>query len=50
MKIIIKWLIVALALLVVSQLVPGIEVASFYTALIVALVLGLVPWAVYIYH
>lgn len=37
-----RWLINALALLLVARLVPGFEVASFYTALIVALVLGLV--------
>lgn len=41
MQIIIKILITAGALLLVSYFVPGIEVASFYTAIIVALVLGL---------
>ncbi len=41
MKIVFKILIVALALLGVEFLVPGVEVASFYTAVIVALILGL---------
>lgn len=41
MKIIIRILITAGALLLVSYFIPGIEVASFYTAIIVALVLGL---------
>lgn len=40
MQIIIKILITAGALLLVSYFIPGIEVASFYTAIIVALVLG----------
>jgi putative membrane protein len=42
MKLILRWLINAIALLVVTQLVPGFSVASFYYALIAALVLGLV--------
>lgn len=41
MKLIIKLLITALALLAVAYLVPGVAVTSFYTALIVAIVLGL---------
>lgn len=41
MYIIIRWLIYAGALLLVTRLVPGVFVESFYTALIVALVLGL---------
>ena len=41
MKIIFKILITAGALLLVSYFIPGITVASFYTAIIVALVLGL---------
>jgi len=36
----VKWFIVALALLLAAYLVPGISVASFYTALIVAALLG----------
>ncbi len=42
MKILVHILATALALLVISQLGIGITVASFYTALIVALVWGLV--------
>lgn len=38
--ILLRWLISALALMLVAYLVPGITVASFYTALILALVLG----------
>lgn len=41
MKILAKIVITALALLLVAYLLPGIEVASFYIALIVAIVLGL---------
>ena len=42
MNILIKILATAAALLLVAYLVPGFAVASFYTALIVAIVLGLV--------
>ncbi len=42
MFIILHWIISALLLILVAYLVPGITVASFYTALIAALVLGLV--------
>lgn len=42
MYILFKWLINALVLLGIAYLVPGIEVKSFYTALILALLLGLV--------
>lgn len=41
MKLLVKLIITALALLLVAYLVPGIEVASFYIALIVAVILGL---------
>ena len=37
-----KWLLVALAVMLAAYLVPGISVASFYTALIVAALLGVV--------
>lgn len=37
-----KLLIVALAFLMASYLIPGIEVASFYTALIIAVIWGLI--------
>lgn len=41
MYLLLRWLINAAALVLVSQLVPGVEVASAYTALVAALVLGL---------
>lgn len=41
MKLLFRWLINAIALLIVANVVPGFHVSSFYTALIVALVLGL---------
>ena len=37
-----KWLVVALSFLLAAYLVPGIEVASFYTALILAVVWGVI--------
>ncbi len=40
MKLLARLLLVVLALLLVSRYVPGIAVESFYTALIVAIVLG----------
>lgn len=39
--IIIRWIISALTIIVVSYIVPGIHVASFWSALLVALFLGL---------
>ena len=41
MKLILKWLIAALAVLAAAYFVPGIGVESFWTALIVALFLGI---------
>lgn len=41
MKIIIRILITALALVLVANLIPGIEVENFYAAVIAALILGL---------
>ncbi len=41
MKIVVRWLLLAAALLLVAQLYPGVVVASFGSALIAALVLGL---------
>jgi putative membrane protein len=40
MKLLIGWLLNALALLAVAYFVPGIHVSSFMTALIAALVIG----------
>lgn len=42
MQLLLKLCITALALLLVAYLLPGIEVSGFLTALLVALVLGLV--------
>lgn len=42
MKLIFRWLLNAIALLIVANVVPGFGVDTFYTALIAALVLGLV--------
>ncbi len=41
MKILVRWLLLAAALLLVANLYPGVAVASFTSALIAALVLGL---------
>lgn len=41
MHILAKWLVSSLALLGTAYLMPGIMIADFYTALIVALLLGL---------
>lgn len=41
MKIVIRWILGALAVLLVTWIVPGITIESFWVALIVALVLGL---------
>jgi len=41
MELLLVWILNALALLIVAYLLPGIQVASFGTALIAALVLGL---------
>jgi len=37
-----RWIINALALILVAHIVPGFTITSFYTALIAALVLGLI--------
>ncbi|MBS0447113.1 MAG: phage holin family protein [Proteobacteria bacterium] len=41
MKIIVRWLLLAAALLLVANLYPGVEVRSFGSAMLAALVLGL---------
>ena len=41
MKLIIRWLLLAAALLLVAHLYPGVSVTSFGSAMIAALVLGL---------
>jgi putative membrane protein len=42
MSLLLRWLINALTLMMAAYLVPSIEIAGFYTALVVALVLGLI--------
>jgi putative membrane protein len=41
MKTIVRWLLLAAALLLVAQIYPGVQVASFGSAMIAALVIGL---------
>jgi putative membrane protein len=41
MKLIVRWLLLASALLLVAYLYPGVQVASFVSALIAAFVLGI---------
>ncbi len=41
MHLILRWILNALALLLVTKVVPGIRVDNFYSALVVALVLGI---------
>ena len=41
MKIFVRWLLLAAALLLVAQLYSGVQVTSFFAAMIAALVLGL---------
>lgn len=41
LKLIVRWLLLAAALLLVAYLYPGVQVQSFTTALIAAFVLGL---------
>ena len=40
-KIVVRWLLLAAALLLVAHLYPGVQVANFSAAMIAALVLGL---------
>ena len=42
MTLILRWLLNALALIAVAYLYPGVQVESFFAALVAALVLGLV--------
>lgn len=41
-NVLINWLLSAITLVIVSQYVPGFHVASFVTALVVAVVLGII--------
>ena len=42
MYIIFRWIINAIALILIAYLVPGFEIGTFYNALIAALILGLI--------
>ena len=42
MQLLLRWLLNALALIAVANIVPGIHIDTFYHALIAALILGLV--------
>lgn len=42
MKLIARWLLSAFALMIIAYVVPGIVVSNFYSALVAALVLGLI--------
>ncbi|MFH0864152.1 MAG: phage holin family protein [Candidatus Gottesmanbacteria bacterium] len=42
MKIIANWIVSALAILITAYLLPGIHIAGFLSALVVALVLGII--------
>ncbi len=42
MKLLLRWLIATAAILLAAYIVPGIAIASFLTAIIVALVLGII--------
>jgi len=42
MFLLLRWLIGAISLMSVTYVVPGIKIQSFYTALIAALILGLI--------
>jgi len=42
MKLIARWILTALGILLVAQLLPAIHVGSFYTALILAFIFGFI--------
>lgn len=42
MGLLVRWLIYAVAIMLLTYIVPGISVKNFYSALIAALVLGLI--------
>ena len=42
MKLLLRWLLGAAALMLIAYFVPGIAVSSFYAALVAALILGLI--------
>jgi putative membrane protein len=42
MNLILRWFINALVILLIAEIVPGITISSFWTALIVAIILGII--------
>jgi putative membrane protein len=42
MSLLLRWLIYAVAIMLLTYIVPGISVKNFYSALVAALILGLV--------
>ena len=42
MKLLIKWLVAALAIIITAYIIPGITIASFWTAVWLALILGII--------
>ena len=42
MNILISWLVYSLAILVAGYVLPGVHISSFFTALVVAIVLGII--------
>lgn len=42
MRLFVRWAINALAIFLVPMIVPGVAIANFYTAIIVALIIGLI--------
>lgn len=42
MKILIKWLIIAVSILIAARIIPGVVVTGFWTALVLAVVMGLI--------
>lgn len=42
MQVLVRWIISALVILVVAYLLPGVHVQSFMTALVIAIILGVI--------
>jgi len=42
MQMLLRWLLSAVAIIITAKLIPGIQVASFWTAIWLALLLGLI--------
>jgi putative membrane protein len=42
MQILLRWLLSAMAIIITAKIIPGIQVASFWSSLWIALILGLI--------